>query len=474
MFHKPQPFIAVGDAPSTCGSFPPRVGAWCGITSQEKITQFHSAKLRHSHHSLMMGTNGQYAAALRCINSDVLIFKENLGRWEQNAVYQHLTQTMQDLQTKKEAKNFCQLLKVILLSDPTLFPVADYMEKVVEAKMPDLSDDDMPFMLKQETNARIGKEHISIEQLAEDLPSSSSSSHEACSVVSYFLCICPIPTTKKKRQWRDGIAEIRVRTNTYPIGVMNDTHMMVVYCDADHSNDMFDLTCAYWCFPNQHGKVLPVPEWTVRFRLSKTDSKEGVLVHAALDKSTPRCVIGIASFLYVIDPRKDGKQGVFQLSHESVISCVSICEEETILAGTMLGEVCRFNLRNPKDVMIHNVPKLEPIFQIQWLPKEQTICMMTCMGMYLETTHGRLQVNSLRPTGCFIDSQMMVTHCKYGFIQLRPLNVTSIVCRIDPLDPKKQKIVTTQQPFFNSIHMSERRMVTVDDLGEVRVWNADF
>lgn len=437
--------IAIGEAPSVCSVGPviaPRIDVWCNT----QIEPINSAKLRDAKNVIVLGTCSEFSVALRCATDEVIAYKTNLARYEQNILNDYLLKSLKEIKTQAEAARITKLLRVLQTRDMVLMDLCVAVEKHLKTQtFPEGQDNPFRDDTKRDLVATIRR----LKKEDQD-----PKKWDPCiNATAYTICICPTPT-KSDEHWRTSSSSIRVRHGTYPIGAVSQGTFVIVYCDADQSSDEFDLTVSFYQFDKQRLNRIK----TMPFRIA-APIKTPVIMRVGLDKE--RCIIGLGHYVYVLDD----KRLTFKFTHDRLVSCVQLIGSLAIV-GTTEGEVFRFDTEGT-DVFVHTTPKLEPIWQTQWVAEKETMYMMTCMAIFIDSPFQRIQVDHLRPVSIFADKDFCVIYCKYGFVQMQGENE---LVRYDPVEETD----ISHLPFYDAIHMTKNQMTIVESHGRVRCWKVPF
>ena len=454
MFAKSSPLCAVGNEPSKCTASPvnERVALWCGLRDPKLIEQIVSSKLDGD--TLVLGTNATYSVALR---GNYKEYKKIKAQQEIMILNDYLAIELHNVETKAAAKRVRKLLNTLNTRDLVLADVCKLAEIYLKSQMEHFSDEkESPFKkdLKRDAlpEATIGRLKKELSTVEKSMPYKETS--------KFSISLCPTPENEGQK-WRNDVYTFRARKGTFPIGAINDTHIVLLYCDPDASFDEFDMTAEFIRLPQNSKRIKT--EWKMTFRIPPLEVTTGVTLHVSLDKKSPTCIIGLANFVFLLDPRKD-KRLWYKFTEARVVSCVSV-DDQVKLAGTTQGEIYRFD---DESVYVYHTPKMEAILQATWLPKQQVMCSMTCMGVFIETTNGRMQIDSLRPVSFHTDGEILTVYSKYGFVQVQPLLITDMANVFDPIETDD----ACDLPAYDAIYNSDRRMIIVETNGRVRVWTA--
>jgi hypothetical protein len=89
------------------------------------------------------------------------------------------------------------------------------------------------------------------------------------------------------------------------------------------------------------------------------------------------------------------------------------------------------------------------------------------MSIFIETTNGRMQVDTLRPVTFHADDEILAVYCKYGFVQVQPIIMTNLVNSFDPIENDD----VSDLPAYDGVYMDGKQMIIVESHGRIRVWN---
>lgn len=452
--------IAIGDKPSVCMAntmVDSRVSLWCGLEDPKRIEQIASAMHRHAQDTLVLGVNANYSVALRCKSGeDMREYKKLLASWEIQTLNTYLLNELSYVKTKAGAQGVLKLLRILENRDLVLKEMCELAEAHLNKQMDKLSDEDE--VTTRKDMHREDFEKLNIGRLPKEL-SSVGKTRPFEDTIQYSLSLCATPK-REAQKWREDVMTIRARKGTYPIGAVNATHAVLIYCDPKASFDEYDLTAEFICLP--HDNLRCKTDWKMTFRVPKLESDQGVIVHTALDSSSTRCIVGFGSYVFILDPQKD-KRTAYRCSENRIVNCVAL-DGAVALAGTTQGEVFRFDEEN---FHVHYTPMIEPVLKAVWLPKSQVMCMMTCMSIFVETTNGRLLVNLLRPVTFHADDEILATYCKYGFVQVQPTMMINLANSFDPIEKED----VSDLPAYDGVYMDQKQLIIVESHGRVRVWN---
>lgn len=418
-----------------------------------------SQELRDAPRSALgIATNGTWALGLRTADQKAFLEHAKLQAIMTSREFvRHISRSCRAMKCKTEGLRLLSMMETVPEAAGTPELHAEAVKKV-RATMEKLPDDvperDMG------TNERRDMAPAMMEMTK---PPEAATTKVPGKVVAFCVAVC-----KGTGEWKVKDVVIPARAGLIPMLILSESHVAVLYCDANTSMDEYDLTLRYWTLPGEDGRMREVKEWKTLLRFDPVSSEAPAAVCFSIRPSQPHmAIVALGTHIYFLDAKQRGC-AYYHFTPYRTITTVLASDDCEWFMGTDLGEVYRLGAEGYSS---HVLPDVMPVLQIAWNAEAGALAMRTWVYVFLATKDGtRTKLNTLMPCAVSLANREMAILTRNGFIQVRPF-MWILNAEIRMLEPPHGTLCVSYSFFYNQLlHLHGGKAAAIDMYGRVRFY----
>lgn len=414
---------------------------------------------------IVCGTNGTFCFALECTIAVAKAYLTAIQTLEQHSFEQEWDHRLKHLETQGDAREFLDLLQILLKREHNFEKLIKSYLKKVEEKTPSLPAGKETYTKKVHTVERVFPvvttlEHKLLEKNKERLVNQPYE--------EYTLYYCNTSKLRKSVGWvKAKMTSVLATPETVPCLAFNETHLAILFQAYDEPDPSVVTILMYRL--NDHPAQNPCQQFT--FQFPKEHFTEQGLLNMSLNNDG-LITVAFANGIVGIDSNQNSDSNRIRifLAGNHIVMSSSAYKNETILMGTNMGECIGVDWKTGDVVFTEITPVVEPIYSVHYSNKRifmHTACAISGR-MTPYQTDGMTHLPSGRLTGMDVCGTLVFALEKYGNIQVFSSSVRGVVFPFKA--PKEPFETPVCLPHYAGIKATTDRVVALYQNGLIVIY----
>jgi len=416
---------------------------------------------------LMCGTNGVFCFALQGQSTRVAAYLEAVRELEKRSFKQEMGHRFVHMETQGDAREFKNLLTVLIKKEPQYHNLFNHYLNKVEKKLESLPEGKDTYGTKVHLTERVFPvvttlEHTLLEFNKQRSPYGGTGDE-------YVLYYCNTTKTKKGSGWTKAkMSPFFVTSETVPSVAFNETHCAILYQPYDEPDESV-ITIALFRL-NEHPAQKECDRFCFQFP-KEHFSDQGIL-KIEINK-VGVITVSFANGVVIIDSTRAIEPKIVLLN-KRLVTATTTHEKDLLIVGTDAGECIGVSWRTGDIVFSELTPVVEPIYSLLYSNKRVFMHTASAISGRLNPylSEAMTHLPCARITGIDACGTLLFAVEKHGTIQIFS---TVARCVLFPFKPPPQPMLGPQNcdslPCYNSVKASTGSLVVLYQNGLIRHYN---